>query len=99
MLLHAAAEVHAAELTSCGVATAETALVVVGQMLLNKYAELATLVPVEKGAPIEVTSERTRGLYVVADGIVTATIMGHHHDASAEASTWQLSYGQVLSRD
>ena len=60
---------------------------------LAKFAELSSLVPVDAGETIEVLADEARGLYVIADGSVEATVSGSN---SSHADKWSLSYGHYF---
>lgn len=60
---------------------------------LARFAELAELVPLRPAQTIDCYSPEARGLYIIADGTVVASVTGettHHTD------TWHLSYGQYF---
>ena len=60
---------------------------------LHKYAELASLVPMPPTTPIDTATEDMRGLYVIADGVVEATVRGSN---SSDADVMTLSYGHYF---
>jgi CRP-like cAMP-binding protein len=60
---------------------------------LQRYAELSELVPVPSRTMIDTASETARGLYVVADGIVSAVLRG---SMSSDADTFSLSHGHYF---
>ena len=60
---------------------------------LTKFAEMSQLMPLKANEAIDCDTESSRGLYIVADGEITASVTGKHSEHNSIST---LRYGQYF---